>query len=95
MFHSGPNLIDLWVHQFEPNEGDLQAEKAASLALLSKLDHTDPSSTSKKPRKEGKDDILNVRKAVRYETKGKGATALAGKASSGKKDRAGGKKGKR
>ncbi|CAG8585429.1 10582_t:CDS:2, partial [Acaulospora colombiana] len=85
--------------KFDPNEGDLQAEKAASLALLSKLEHAGPSSTSKKARKEGggegKDDILNVRKAVRHETKGRGATALASKASNGKKGRTGGKKGKR
>ncbi|PVF96459.1 RRS1-domain-containing protein [Serendipita vermifera] len=58
--------------KFEPNEGDLQAEKAASLALLSKLEHAGSSSASKKVRKEGggegKDDILNVRKATFSQT---------------------------
>jgi hypothetical protein len=89
-------LMD-FILQFEPNEGDMQAEKSASLALISKLERAGPTSSNKKPRKQGedaKDDVLNVRKAIRSVTKGKGATALAGK-SGGKKGRPAARKGRR
>ncbi|CAG7848698.1 SubName: Full=Related to RRS1-regulator of ribosome biogenesis {ECO:0000313/EMBL:CCA69080.1} [Serendipita indica DSM 11827] len=75
--------------KFEPNEGDVQAEKSNALALLAKLERAGPTSKKTKTDGEGGDDVLNVRKAVRYATKGKGATSLAAKASKG-----GGKKGR-
>ncbi|KII95254.1 hypothetical protein PLICRDRAFT_99138 [Plicaturopsis crispa FD-325 SS-3] len=61
--------------KFEPTEAPLENEKAASLALISKLD-----SESKRPRtrapREGDDDVLNVRKAVRFASKGRGGASL-------------------
>ena len=86
-----------FILQFEPNEGDMHAEKFASLALISKLERAGPTLSNKKPRRQGehaKDDVLNVRKAIRSVTKGKGATALAGK-SGGKKGRPVARKGRR
>lgn len=84
--------------QFEPNEGDMQSEKSRSLSLLSKLEREGAVSTSKKSRKDGeggaRDDVLNVRKAIRSVTKGKGPTAVSGKGG-GKKGRSAARKGKR
>jgi len=58
--------------QFEPAEAPIEGEKKASLALLSRLE-----SDAKKIRKEpAGDSILNVRKAVRFASKGRGAIAL-------------------
>lgn len=62
--------------QFDPSEQSAESEKKASLALISKLD-----GTSKKSKREhagggGQDDVLNVRKAVRFASKGKGGVAL-------------------
>lgn len=58
--------------QFDPNERDLGEEKKRSLAILGKL---------------GKDtgDVVNSRKAIRFESGGSGALAMARKAEAGKK----------
>ena len=61
--------------QFDPTERSVEEEKKASLALISKLD-----SSGKKSK--GGDDVLNVRKAIRSVSKGKGSAALAQEASS-------------
>ncbi|KAI0060850.1 RRS1-domain-containing protein [Artomyces pyxidatus] len=61
--------------KFEPAERSIESEKKSNLALLSKLD-----GTHKKPRREGGgDDVLNVRKAVRFASKGQGGVALGRK----------------
>ncbi|OAX42032.1 RRS1-domain-containing protein [Rhizopogon vinicolor AM-OR11-026] len=60
--------------KFEATETSVEQEKQASLAVLAKL-----GSGAKGPRK-GKsagDDVLNVRKAIRTVSKGKGGVALA------------------
>ncbi|KAI0082348.1 RRS1-domain-containing protein [Panus rudis PR-1116 ss-1] len=67
--------------KFDPTEVSADQEKANNLALLSKLDREPAVKKSKKS-----DDVLNVRKAVRAVSRGKGSTALT---------KAGGKKGKR
>jgi regulator of ribosome biosynthesis len=94
------NLISA---QFEPAEKSLDSEKKTSLAILSKLDGT------KRPRKESSggppagDDVLNVRKAVRFASKGRGGLALGremrGRETAGRggrgRGRGGGRGGKR
>ncbi|KAI0092696.1 ribosome biogenesis regulatory protein-domain-containing protein [Irpex rosettiformis] len=72
--------------KFEPAEVSSSTEKSHNLAILSKLDR-EPSA---KKAKSGGDDVLNVRKAVRFASKGKGSAALARQSGGGK-----GKKGKR
>lgn len=62
-----------------------KAEQSQNLAILSKLDREPESKRSKTGS-----DVLNVRKAVRFASKGKGSAALARDA--GGKN---GKKGKR
>ena len=56
----------------------MEREKDANLALLSKLG-TEP----KKARQEDGDDMLNVRKAVRFASKGQGSVSLARKQGGG------------
>ncbi|EJU06360.1 RRS1-domain-containing protein [Dacryopinax primogenitus] len=51
--------------QFDPNEKSVEAEKATSLAIMSKLDTGRPSKRSKGDN----DDVLNVRKAIRHESR--------------------------
>ncbi|KIM25499.1 hypothetical protein M408DRAFT_74023 [Serendipita vermifera MAFF 305830] len=88
--------------KFDPNEGNVESEKSAALALLSKLERNPISSTAsaKRPRKDAAggegsgENVLNVRKAVRYATKGKGATAFASR-DRGRGGKAGRGKGKR
>jgi regulator of ribosome biosynthesis len=84
--------------KFEPTEAPLEQEKKASLALLSKMD-----SDARKTKKDHgataeTDEVLNVRKAMRFASKGRGGAALgrekAGAGRSGKKVR-GGKSGSR
>ncbi|KAL0950220.1 hypothetical protein HGRIS_010209 [Hohenbuehelia grisea] len=67
--------------KFEPTERSLDQEKQASLALLSKMD-----SDSKKMRREpaSEENVLNVRKAVRFASKGRGGLALGRDAAGGK-----------
>ncbi|EAU84446.2 hypothetical protein CC1G_01442 [Coprinopsis cinerea okayama7 len=71
--------------KFEPNEGSVEKEAKANLSLLAKMD-----SDSRKMRRTEKESesVLNVRKAVRHASKGKGSLALA------KGDKKGGKAGK-
>ncbi|KAI0258491.1 ribosome biogenesis regulatory protein-domain-containing protein [Gloeopeniophorella convolvens] len=76
--------------KFDPTEKPVESEKSANLALIKKLG-SDPS--SKKARREavnGEGDVLNVRKAVRFASKGAGSAALARKSSAtdGKKRKA-------
>ncbi|TFY72325.1 hypothetical protein EVG20_g663 [Dentipellis fragilis] len=72
--------------KFDPAETSVESEKKSNLALLGKLD-----GESKRPRKAGGgDDTLNVRKAVRFASKGQGGVSLArkaGGASGGQKGR--------
>lgn len=62
------------IFQFDPAEAPADAERNASLALLNKME-----SDAKKTRREpdAQDNVLNVRKAVRFASKGRGALALA------------------
>ncbi|KAF8639976.1 hypothetical protein AX17_001223 [Amanita inopinata Kibby_2008] len=62
--------------KFNPAEVSAEDERKTSLALLSKMD-----SDAKKMRKEphAEDKVVNVRKAIRYASKGQGAVALARK----------------
>lgn len=68
----------------------MESEKRMSLALISKLD-----GTSKKSKRnhsgDGEEPVLNVRKAVRFASKGRGGIALGRESSRGR----GGKSGKR
>ena len=61
--------------QFEPAEMSVEVEKKNSLALLTKLENA----PEKRAKRQGKDDVLNVRKAVRFASKGEGGVALARK----------------
>ncbi|KAF9266325.1 RRS1-domain-containing protein [Marasmius fiardii PR-910] len=71
--------------KFEPNERSVEQEAKASLALLSRMD-----SDSKKMRKDpSKEKVLNVRKAVRYASKGEGGIALGRKATEDKRKKVG------
>lgn len=79
--------ILITVKKFDPTEVDASAEKSLNMAILSKLDR-DPSA-----KKSVSDGVLNVRKAVRVASKGRGSAALA-RESAGKPDKRG-KKGKR
>ncbi|EPQ27982.1 uncharacterized protein PFL1_04309 [Pseudozyma flocculosa PF-1] len=80
--------------KFDPAEGDTTAERAQSLALLSKLGKGAPTSSSmrRKMAGQGDDELVNARKAVKFATNGSGINALKGKGRSGA---AGGKKGGR
>ncbi|KAH9989115.1 RRS1-domain-containing protein [Russula vinacea] len=68
--------------KFEPTEKSVNAEKSANLALIRKLED----SSSKKAKRGGGDgsNILNVRKAVRFASRGEGAVALGRKSQKGK-----------
>ncbi|KAJ3551884.1 hypothetical protein NM688_g4452 [Phlebia brevispora] len=57
--------------KFEPTELSSTAEKSQNMAILSKIER-EPAA-----RKSKGDDVLNVRKAVRMASKGKGSAALA------------------
>jgi len=84
-------LLTISAQQFEPIEASAQDEKQASIALIQRMD----SDTKKmsEPRKE--EGVLNVRKAVRFASKGRGGLAL-GREAAGKSRRGGkGGKGKR
>ncbi|KAH9482496.1 Ribosome biogenesis regulatory protein-like protein [Psilocybe cubensis] len=77
--------------KFDPNEGSVEAEKNASLNLLSKME-----SDKRKMRKEPQADegVLNVRKAVKIASKGRGGIALGREMSGGKSRGRGGKGGR-
>lgn len=83
--------------KFEPTEVPASAEKSHNLELVSKLDREPAIKKAKRssddaPRK-GSNDVLNVRKAIRATTKGRGSTALAPRESSNAKSK--GKKGRK
>ncbi|KIJ56929.1 hypothetical protein M422DRAFT_773668 [Sphaerobolus stellatus SS14] len=65
--------------KFDPNERSADDEKKAALALVSKLD-----GSSSKRAKTGEESVVNVRKAIRSITKGKGASAMASREKGGK-----------
>ena len=60
--------------QFEPTEAPVEREKAANLALIQKMER-EP--RQKRTQKDTGDDVLNVRKAIRATSRGKGSVALA------------------
>lgn len=65
--------IDLsW--QIEPTEAPAEQEKAVNLALIQRMEKEPP---KKKVKKAPADDVLNVRKAIRATSQGKGSVALA------------------
>lgn len=68
--------------QFAPAEQSLEKETEASLALLSKMD-SDAKKMKRAPPVTGSEKTLNVRKAIRFASKGQGGVAL-GRASAGK-----------
>ncbi|KAI0776198.1 ribosome biogenesis regulatory protein-domain-containing protein [Trametes elegans] len=73
--------------KFEPAEISAESEKSHNLAILSKLDKEPVAKKFKKSSQtSGGSDVLNVRKAIRSASKGKGSAALA---------REGGSKGKK
>ncbi|KAH9850832.1 ribosome biogenesis regulatory protein-domain-containing protein [Lenzites betulinus] len=76
--------------KFEPTEIAAANEKSNNMAILAKLDR-EPSSKKSKHSAQGSNssDVLNVRKAIRTASRGKGSAALA-RESGGK-----GKKGRR
>lgn len=67
--------------QFEPAEAPVEREKAANLALIQKIER-EP--RQKKAKKDTRDDVLNVRKAIRATSGGKGSVALAKSSGGGK-----------
>ncbi|KAF8514882.1 ribosome biogenesis regulatory protein-domain-containing protein [Hysterangium stoloniferum] len=67
--------------KFDANEVPADAERKASLALVSKLDGNPKRS---KHTGEGDGDILNVRKAIRSVNRGKGSASLPGRPRGGK-----------
>ncbi|KZT71506.1 RRS1-domain-containing protein [Daedalea quercina L-15889] len=73
--------------KFDPTEVSASAEKSHNLAILQKLDR-EPA--AKKAKSSSGDNVLNVRKAIRSVSKGKGSAALArgdggGKAKKGRR----------
>lgn len=71
--------------QFDPTEASVEQEKNASLSLLAKMD-SDYKKMGKEPRAEEKE--LNIRKAVRFASRGKGGVAL-GREMGGKRPKSG------
>lgn len=76
--------------QFDPTEKSAESEKSHNLDILSRLDKEPPSTKKAKRAADPSSDVLNVRKAIRTASKGKGSAALAREGNKGK-----GKKGKR
>ncbi|KAJ7723973.1 ribosome biogenesis regulatory protein-domain-containing protein, partial [Mycena maculata] len=74
--------------KFEPTEKPLQEEKNDSLALIARMG-SDAKKTRREPAPE--ESVLNVRKAVRFASRGRGGVALGRAASGG---RGGGSRGK-
>jgi len=60
--------------QFDPTEAPIEKEKAANLSLIQKMER-EP--RQKKAKKDTRDDVLNIRKAIRATSGGKGSIALA------------------
>ena len=80
----------LFVPQFDPTEISATNEKSRDLAIISKLDKEPLTKKAKKSSESSGGDVLNVRKAIRSASKGKGSAALAREGGGGK-----GKKGRR
>lgn len=59
--------------KFEPNEIDTKQERASHLHLLNKLGNAPPATKSKQPKTS---DEVNIRKAVKFASDGKGHTAF-------------------
>ncbi|KAI0774522.1 RRS1-domain-containing protein [Fomes fomentarius] len=76
--------------KFEPTEISATNEKAHNLAIMSRLDKEPSLKKAKRSSESSGDAVLNVRKAIRATSKGKGSAALARERSTSK-----GKKGKR
>ena len=74
-----------FLSKFDPTEAPIEQETKASLALLSRME-SDAKKTRREPVPE--ESVLNVRKAVRFASKGRGGVALG-------RDAAGGGKGKK
>ncbi|KAJ6531316.1 ribosome biogenesis regulatory protein-domain-containing protein [Mycena capillaripes] len=72
--------------KFEPTEKPLEDEKNASLALISRMG-SDAKKTRREPAPE--ENVLNVRKAVRFASKGRGGVALGRSALGGRGGRGG------
>ncbi|KAJ7256543.1 ribosome biogenesis regulatory protein-domain-containing protein [Mycena haematopus] len=72
--------------KFEPTERPLEDEKNASLALISRMG-SDAKKTRREPASE--ENVLNVRKAVRFASKGRGGVALGRAAAGGRGGRGG------
>lgn len=74
--------MELICCQFDPTESSVRDEAKSSLALLSRMD-----SDYKKTRREHEpsvgEGVLNVRKAVRFASKGRGNIALGREVSKG------------
>lgn len=70
--------------RFEPTEKSVADEAKASVALLSRLD-SDAKKTRLEPPSE--ESVLNIRKAVRFASKGRGALALGREAAGGRSSR--------
>lgn len=67
-----PSLTHLPI-QFDPSEASLNEETSASLALLNRMD-SDAKKTRREPAPE--EGVVNVRKAVKFASKGRGGAAL-------------------
>jgi len=67
--------------KIEPTEAPAEQEKAANLALIQRMEKEPP---KKKAKKDTADDVLNVRKAIRATSRGKGSVALAKSSGRGK-----------
>ncbi|KAJ7461463.1 ribosome biogenesis regulatory protein-domain-containing protein, partial [Mycena latifolia] len=72
--------------KFEPAEKPLEEEKNASLALISRMG-SDAKKTRREPARD--EEVLNVRKAVRFASKGRGGIALGRVAASSGRGRGG------
>ena len=70
------------LHQFDPAEVSASDEKSQNMAILSKLDREPAAKKAK-----GGDEVLNVRKAVKIASKGKGSAALARESSGARKQK--------
>ncbi|GBE79867.1 ribosome biogenesis regulatory protein-domain-containing protein [Sparassis latifolia] len=74
--------------KFDPTEVSASREKSNNLAIISKLDREGPSKKAKISSLSnpggGSGDVLNVRKAIRSASKGKGSAALAREGGGGK-----------
>ena len=77
----------IFKYQFDPTEVSSAREKTQNMAILSNLDKAPVA----KRTKTGGDEVLNVRKAVKIASQGRGSAALARQSDGGKSK----KKGKR